>query len=946
MVVFKMIKNPIILVDGSFYIHQAYYAFPPLTTSSGKPIWVVYGVINMIKSLLIRYQPIHMTIVFDAIGKTFRDDLFEKYKANRIQMPENLSNQIGALYEIIASMGIPILQVPYVEADDVIATLAVFHAQTGRNVLIATGDKDMAQIVSSQIILINTISNRILNSFDIEKKIGVPPRLIADYLALTGDRVDNIPGVPGIGKKTAQILLTKIGDLRTLYQNLDDIFTLGIRSDKMIRNALISNKKIALLSYQLASIKTNVLLKESDYILFKPMINIEELIKLFKKYEFNSWLIELKSGIWLKKYKCFRTTSAIEKKSDLNVDHIKNTFSSTLEFEKFIVSNSCNIKVINDIDKFQKWVESIQVTDSLILNICSDTNDIIKTKIISMCLSVCNSCIKNMIYVSFETNQLNNSCIQFKDILFILKPILENSKIKKIGQDMKFHYALLLRYGIHLSGIAFDVLLELYILYGSVNCKYIRHFLHKSTFDAILDFKESCDYYYCNCRLVSIQIKNIELKLLCSSRLIFSIFSLHQILWSEIKKNDNLKSIFEDIEIPLITILAEIERYGVLIDKELLNAHSITLNSRLDNLKTQVFQLVNIDFNLDSTKQLQAILYDQQGLPILKKTPNGFPSTSEEVLKKLSKKYLIPRIILEYRSLSKLKSTYINKLTSMINKNSNRVHTSYNQVRTSTGRLSSANPNLQNIPNRNQDGRKIRQAFIAPENFVIVSADYSQIELRIMAHLSHDSKLINDFLSGKDIHAITASEIFVTSLNLVTNEQRHQAKTINFGLIYGMSAFGLARQLSVTCKEAQQYVNRYFQRYPGIMKYMIYIKDNANKYGYVSTLNGRKLYLPDIYSTNISQKRSAERAAINAPMQGSAADIIKKAMISIDFWLKKDNIPARMIMQVHDELVFEVQNNFVDIAVKKIKKLMEECFILDVPLKVGIGIGKNWEQAH
>lgn len=939
-----MIKKPVILlVDGSFYIYRAYYAFPPLSTSNGKPIWVVYGVINMLKSLLIRYKPIHIVVVFDTSGKTFRDDLFKKYKANRIKMPKNLYNQIDALHEIIRSMGIPILQIPYVEADDVISTLAVFYARLGKMVLISTGDKDMAQIVSSHIILINMMSNSILNIEEVKKKFGVPPDLIADYLALIGDRSDNIPGVPGIGKKTAQILLTRIGNLQVLYKNLDDISKLGIRRFKTILNTLVNNKKIALLSYQLATVKIDVPLKKEDYILSEPKIDIKSLIVLFEKYEFNNWLIELKSGMWLQNYTFSHTTSVTQKGKNMYLNQTKNESWDALQSSKQIID--CN--VVCSMKELYEWIKKINITDFLVFNINSDTSDIFKAKIISICLSICKYHIKNKVYVPIVTDGLDqwgSQCFCIQDVLLILKPILENSKIKKIGQNMKFHYALLKHYNINLVGIAFDVSLELYILYGATNCKYIRGFLDKHVFDSILIFEKAYNDYYNSDHVL--KSRNIQLELLYASKLMQSIFNLHQILWSEIKENNELQKVFEDIEIPLISILSQIERYGVLIDKDLLNKYEITLSSRLYDLKMQAYQLANTIFNLDSTKQLQEILYDQQKLPILKRTPNGAPSTSEEVLKRLSKTYLTPRIVLKYRRLSKLKSTYTNKLISMINQNSHRVHTSYNQTRTSTGRLSSANPNLQNIPNRNRDGRKIRQAFIAPKNFLIVSADYSQIELRIMAHLSHDLKLINDFLSGKDIHTTTAAEIFVTELHLVTDEQRHQAKTINFGLIYGMTAFGLARQLSVTCKEAQQYVDRYFQRYYGIMQYMQHIKNNANKYGYVSTLNGRKLYLPDIYSSNISQKKSAERAAINAPMQGSAADIIKKAMISIDSWLKEDEIPVRMIMQVHDELVFEVQNNCIDIAIKQIKKLMEECFILDVPLKVDIGVGKNWEQAH
>lgn len=938
----KIINDPVILIDGSFYVHRVYYAFPPLTTSTGIPVWVVYGVINMIKSLLIRYQPIHIVVVFDKSGRTFRDDLFKEYKANRINMPKDLYNQIYLVYEIIEAMGIPILSVPYVEADDVIATLAVFYERLGKTVLVSTGDKDIAQIVSDRIMLINAISNVIFDVREVERFFGVPPVLIADYLALIGDRVDNIPGIPGIGKKTAKILLTKIGNIKTLYENLDNISILGIRNFKMIRDSLLLHKEIAWLSYKLATVKVDVPLNQSDYVLSVPKINFKNLLMLFKKYEFNSWLTELKLGTWLNKYKYFNSISLNPLlKNNTCIHQLEAASQNCLKSEKIIDYTMYSI------DMLYKWIKEIKINDFIIFYIYVDTLDVVTANIMSVCLSKCTVYKSYNLYIPIDTTVLNDHNKYFfnlQEVLLILKPILENSKIKKIGQNLKFYCSLLKRYNINLSGIAFDVVLEWYVLYGTANYQSIKNFLDSTMFDAVSNFEKN-HASYINSYVVS-NIKNTQLESFWAVNLLYSIFDLHQILWSKIQKDSQLKRIFEDVELPLMSILCCIESYGVLIDKNLLSAYEIELNSRLDELKIEVYRLANLTFNINSNKQLQEVLYNQQKLPVLKKTPNGSPSTSEEVLKKLARQYYIPKIILKYRVLYKLKSTYTNKLISMINAESNRIHTSYNQTRTATGRLSSANPNLQNIPNRNHDGRKIRRAFVAPSNFLIVSADYSQIELRIMAHLSHDYKLISDFVSGKDIHAITAAEIFVTALHLVTHEQRHLAKTINFGLMYGMSAFGLSRQLSVTCKKAQEYVDRYFQRYPGIMQYIQDIKNKANKNGYVSTLDGRKLYLPAIYSTNISQKKSAERAAINAPMQGSAADIIKKAMISIDCWLKADDVPVHMIMQVHDELVFEVQNNFVDFAIKKIKKLMEECYTLDVPLKVDIGVGKNWEQAH
>lgn len=930
-------KNPIILVDGSFYIHRAYHAFPEFTTSKGHPTWVIYGVIHMIKNLLIRYQPTHMAIIFDAIGKNFRHNLFSAYKANRNKMPQDLYIQIDPLFKIIRNMGLTILSIPNVEADDVIGTLATYYAKKGHTILISTGDKDIAQIVSSKINLINTMSNIILNPEEVKKKFGVPPILIVDYLALIGDHVDNIPGVPGIGKKTAQLLLNKIGNLKTLYQNLNNICTLNLRRSKSIKNILQINKEIAFLSYTLATIKTDLpFLNYSNYQLLIQPLHIENLSFLFKQYEFVKWLIHLKSKTWLNKYQFVYQTSSTQNIENIPKKNKKNSLFNAMQ-------DKHTINVIQNIDTLHQWIKKIYITKIFVLNIYTNTYDVCNANITNICLSIHPL---EIIYIPVynENIENNKNFLKIEDILCVLQPILENPKIKKIGQNFKFYRSLLQRNNINLVGITFDIILEFYILYGTSNHYDIKKFLDEDTFNTFVNFKKSYDDYVNN--IVSSALHDIQLQSSYASALIRSIFNLHYILWPKIQANNKLKKIFEEIEIPLISILSRIESYGVLIDKDLLNTHSIELGSRLHSLQIEAHQLVGMPFNLSSPKQLQDILFNKHKLPILQKTPNGIPSTNEEVLKKLAKKHPMPKIILQYRGLAKLKSTYTNKLITMINTQSNRIHTSYHQTRTSTGRLSSTNPNLQNIPNRNHEGRKIRQAFIAPKDFSIVAADYSQIELRIMAHLSHDFKLMNDFLAGKDIHATTAAEIFFTELHLITNEQRHLAKTINFGLIYGMSAFGLARQLSVTCKEAQKYVDRYFNRYPGIMKYMQYIRNDANKNGYVSTLDGRRLYLPNIYSTNISQKRSAERAAINAPMQGSAADIMKRAMISIDSWLQQNTIPVRIIMQVHDELVFEVDNNIIELAVKKIKELMEKCFILDVPLKVDIGIGKNWEQAH
>lgn len=932
-----IIKNPIILIDGSFYIHRAYHAFPKFTTSTGYPTWVIYGVIHMIINLLKRYQPTHMAIIFDSIGKNFRHNLFAKYKANRNNMPQDLYIQINPLFEILQNMGLPMFNISNVEADDVIGSLATHYSKLNNMILISTGDKDITQIVSSKIHLINTISNIILDPKEVENKFGVPPTLIVDYLALIGDHVDNIPGIPGIGKKTAQLLLNKIGNLQTIYKNLDKVCALNLRRSKSIKNLLQTHKETAFLSYELATIKTDVpSLNYSDNQLLIQPLNIQTLSLLFEQYEFKKWLIDLQSKKFLYQHNFIYQISY--KNKDLTNISKKNIQNNSL----YSIQKKQIIDIIQSIDTLHTWIEKIYVTKIFAFNIHTDTYNVCNANIINICLSI--HPLDNIYIPVYNNLNKESHFLSIEDVLLTLQPILENPKIKKIGQNFKFYYSILQRYNVKLAGITFDVILEFYILYGTSNYQDIKNFLNIEIFNAFINLKNTNDNYIHNTTFS--KQNDIQLQSSYASALMQSILNIHYILWPKIQENDQIKKIFEEIEIPLISILSRIENYGVLIDKNLLHTHSIELESRLHSLQIKAHQLVGIPFNLSSPKQLQKILFNQHKLPILKKTPNGTPSTNEEVLKTLAKKHPMPKIILQYRGLAKLKSTYTSKLITMINSQSHRIHTSYHQTRTSTGRLSSTNPNLQNIPNRNYEGRKIRQAFIAPKNFSIVAADYSQIELRILAHLSHDLKLINDFLSGKDIHSATASEIFFTELHSITNEQRHLAKTINFGLIYGMSAFGLARQLSITCKEAQKYVDRYFNRYPGIMQYMQQIRNDANKKGYVSTLDGRKLYFPNIYSNNIAQKKSAERAAINAPMQGSAADIIKRAMISIEIWLQKNKIPVRIIMQVHDELVFEVKNNVIDLAVKKIRKLMEECFILDVPLKVDIGIGKNWEQAH
>ncbi|MGL9769589.1 MAG: DNA polymerase I [Sodalis sp. (in: enterobacteria)] len=922
----KIVKNPIILVDGSSYLYRAYHAFPPLTNSAGKPTGAIYGVLNMLKSLLVQYRPSHLAVVFDAKGKTFRDKLFEHYKCHRAPMPNDLRNQIAPLHDMIKAMGLPLLAVSGVEADDVIGTLALAAARDKRNVLISTGDKDMAQLVSPKITLINTMSNTILGPEEVQLKFGVPPDLIIDYLALMGDSSDNIPGVPGVGEKTALALLKGLGGLKRLYQQLDIVSALSFRGAKTIAAKLEQHRELAFLSYQLATIKTDVPLDLPYDQLSVKEPEAEALMLLFQRYEFKRWLNDFKAGQWLSERKsgCTQPSPFIASCP---------TTSEALLKDRYVIIDNMAI--------LETWIKAIRHAGMFSFNTETDGLDMLTANLIGLCFAIepgKAAYIPMGHYHLDAPKQLDNTMV-----LAALKPVLEDSSIGKIGQNLKFDHGVLKRYDIELAGIAFDTMLESYVL-NSVAGRHDMDSLAKRFLQhTSMSFEEVADKVHNQFAFNQIAVEKAALYVAEDADV---TLHLHQRLWPRIEQAPELKKVFEEIEMPLVPVLSRIERTGVLIDESILSAHSIELGKRLEKLRREAYQLAEESFNLSSTKQLQMILYDKQKLPVLKKTPGGAPSTNEEVLAELALDYPLPKLILEYRSLAKLKSTYTDKLLQMINPLSKRVHTSYHQNGTATGRLSSSDPNLQNIPVRNNEGRRIRQAFIAPSNVLIVAADYSQIELRIMAHLSRDSSLLNAFTTGQDIHCATAAEVFGMSLEKVTKDQRRSAKAINFGLIYGMSAFGLARQLSVPRSEAQKYMHIYFKRYPGVLEYMERIRRQASDRGYVETLDGRRLYLPDIHSRNNMRKKGAERAAINAPMQGTAADIIKRAMIAIDGWLQQETPPVRMIMQVHDELVFEVQHDAVESTKIRIKALMEGCFKLNVPLKVDIGVGKNWEQAH
>ncbi|MGY2797992.1 DNA polymerase I [Ewingella americana] len=932
----QIAENPLILVDGSSYLYRAYHAFPPLTNSAGEPTGAMYGVLNMLRSLLLQYTPSHVAVVFDAKGKTFRDELFDQYKSHRPPMPDDLRAQIEPLHQMVKAMGLPLLVVSGVEADDVIGTLALEAEKAGHAVLISTGDKDMAQLVTPGVTLINTMNNAILGPDEVVEKYGVPPELIIDFLALMGDSSDNIPGVPGVGEKTAQALLQGIGGLDALYADLDKIATLSFRGAKTMGAKLGENKEVAYLSYQLATIKTDVELDITCGELTVAEPDATELQSLFARYEFKRWLADVEAGTWLSGKKGAAKPAASKKKGGEEIE-----IAVGEPVERAQLSQEGYVTIL-DQETLDEWIGYLKASDVFAFDTETDGLDTLTANLIGLSFAVAPG---KAAYLPVAHDYLDSPAqLDRSEVLAQLKPLLEDEKQLKVGQNLKFDRGVLLRYDIELKGIAFDTMLESYVL-DSVSGRHDmdsladRYLGHKTvSFEEIAGKGKN--------QLTFNQIALEQASPYAAEDADVTL-QLHQALWPKIEESATLTTVFNEIEMPLVPVLSHIERTGVLIDQNILAAHSKELTIRLAELETKAHELAEEPFNLSSTKQLQAILYEKQKLPILKKTPGGAPSTNEEVLAELALDYPLPKVILEYRGLAKLKSTYTDKLPLMINPQSGRVHTSYHQAVTATGRLSSSDPNLQNIPVRNEEGRRIRQAFIAPKDHCIVAADYSQIELRIMAHLSKDEGLLTAFAEGKDIHKATAAEVFGTPLDSVTGEQRRSAKAINFGLIYGMSAFGLSRQLNIPRKESQRYMDLYFERYPGVLEYMERTRTQASEKGYVETLDGRRLYLPDIKSSNAMRRKGAERAAINAPMQGTAADIIKRAMIKVADWLLQPDAPrARIIMQVHDELVFEVHNDDVAAVSEKVRSLMEGSMELAVPLKVEVGVGKNWDEAH
>lgn len=926
-------ENPLILIDGSSYLYRAFHAYPGTMSNGEIPTNAVYGVVNMLRSMMRQFASERIAVVFDAKGKTFRDEMYSEYKANRPPMPDDLRCQIEPLHNVIRAMGLPLICVPGVEADDVIGTLAYQASQQGMPVLISTGDKDMAQLVDDNITLINTMTNVVMDREGVVEKFGIPPELIIDYLALMGDKVDNIPGVPGVGDKTATALLQGIGGLTKLYENLDDIAALGFRGSKTMAKKLVDNKDNAMLSYELATIKLDVELEETPESLLKAEPNKDELIKLYGQLTFKSWLNELLEG-------GSGTVEAVELAGSAQASS-SSSLHAEMETSAVTIDRS-QYETILDEASFNAWLEKLKAAELFAFDTETDSLDYVVANLVGLSFAIDEGIAA---YVPVAHDYLDAPEQLDRDwVLEQLKPILEDDAQAKVGQNLKYDASVLARYGIEMKGIKYDTMLASYV-YNSVGGKHDMDSL------ALRFLQHSCISFEQIAGKGKNQLTFNQIELEQASPYAAEdadvTLRLHNRLFANIEQDEKLKSVYEEIEMPLVPVLSRIERTGVLIDDMKLSAQSVEIAARLEELEQKAYEIAEQEFNMNSPKQLQAILFEKMGLPVVKKTPSGTPSTNEEVLQELALDYPLPKLILEYRGLAKLKSTYTDKLPKMINPSTGRVHTSYHQAVTATGRLSSTDPNLQNIPIRNEEGRRIRQAFVAPAGYKVLAVDYSQIELRIMAHLSGDQALLDAFRDGKDIHAATAAEIMGVSIDQVSSEQRRRAKAVNFGLIYGMSVFGLAKQLGIPRGEAQAYMDKYFERYPGVMQYMEDTRSAAADKGYVETIFGRRLHLPEIKSRNGMRRKAAERAAINAPMQGTAADIIKKAMLLVDQWIQEEgNGRVKLLMQVHDELVFEVEESSLSEIESKVQKLMESAAELKVPLVAEAGHGDNWDQAH
>ncbi len=921
-----MSQAPLVLVDGSSYLYRAFHALPPLATSKGLPTGAVKGVLNMLKSLRRQYPESPFAVVFDAKGGTFRDTLYAEYKANRPSMPDDLRVQVDLLHACVKGLGYPLLCVDGVEADDVIGTLARSSAAADRPVIISTGDKDMAQLVDGHITLVNTMTGSVLDIAGVKEKFGVGPEHIIDYLALMGDKVDNIPGVPGVGEKTAVGLLVGVGGgLKELYGNLEAVAGLPIRGAKTLAAKLEEHRDMAFLSYELATIKIDVPLDIELDQLHCGEPDRDALMELYAELEFKSWIEDLQRD-------------AKRAGQELAVE------------EAPVVTKEAAYEVILEQAQFDAWLKKLQAAPLFAIVTQSNGTDAQRAQLVGLSFAIQTH---EAAYIPLTHSYMGVPQQLDRDtVLKALKPLLEDPDKIKVGQHAKFAINLLANcalggdqsQGIDLQGVKFDTILESYVLDStatrhdrdSLVAKYLTHTpinfqdiagkgAKQLTFDQIA-LEQAYPY--------AAEEADLTLR-------------LHEVFEARLAAIPSLQPVLSDIEVPLVPVLARIERQGALVDANLLGIQSVELGDKMTALEREAFAIAGEEFNLGSPKQLGVILYEKLGMPILSKTATGQPSTAEAVLAELAEQdFPLPKVLMQYRSMSKLKSTYTDRLPEQINPRTGRIHTSYHQAVAVTGRLSSSDPNLQNIPIRTAEGRRIRQAFVAPKGYKLLAADYSQIELRIMAHLAQDEGLLHAFRNDLDVHRATAAEVFGVELENVTNDMRRSAKAINFGLIYGMSAFGLAKQIGVDRKQSQAYVDRYFARYPGVLDYMERTRAQAAEQGFVETIFGRRLYLPDINAKNPSLRKGAERMAINAPMQGTAADIIKKAMVAVNGWLDESGLDARVILQVHDELVLEVREDLVDQISEQIRPHMSGAAELAVPLLVEVGVGNNWDEAH
>jgi len=896
----------LVLVDGSSYLYRAFHAMPALTSSKGEPTGAVYGVTNMLRRLLKDYDPAHVAVVFDAKGKTFRDEMYPEYKANRPPMPDDLRRQIEPIHAIVRAMGLPLLCVDGVEADDVIGTLAKQAEQQGMKVIVSTGDKDMAQLVNEHVTLVNTMTESEMDADGVVEKFGIPAERIIDYLALIGDTVDNVPGVPKVGPKTAVKWLQQYGTLDAIIAHADEFKG---KVGEYLRDSLQQLP----LSKELVTIKCDVAMELKPLQLERSEPDTEALRALYAEMEFKSWLAELLGA-----------ESAAEVESE---------------------EQQAEYDTVLDWDSLDGWLQRLKAADLFAFDTETTSLNYMDAQIVGLSFAVEPH---RAAYVPLAHSYPGApQQLPREEVLAKLKPLLEDETALKVGQNLKYDRSVLANHGITLRGIAHDTMLESYVLDSTATRHDMDSLALKYLSTKTTKYEEVAGK---GARQIGFNEVAIEDAAPYAAEDADITLRLHQVLWPKLQAIEPLAKLYQELEVPLLSVLSKMERTGVLVDQAMLEKQSRELSEKMEAIVKQAYEEAGEEFNLGSPKQIQGILFNSTeegglGLPVVKKTPKGQPSTAEEVLEELAQDYPLPRLILDYRSLSKLKSTYTDKLPKMINPHSGRVHTSYHQAVAATGRLSSSDPNLQNIPVRSEEGRRIRQAFIAESGYRIVAADYSQIELRIMAHLSGDEGLLGAFAAGEDIHRATAAEVFGVALEKVSSEQRRSAKAINFGLIYGMSAFGLARQLGIKREAAQNYVDLYFERYPGVRKYMDETRELAREQGYVETVFGRRLYIPDINSSNGQRRQYAERTAINAPMQGTAADIIKRAMLAVDAWLENDP-EVHMVMQVHDELVFEVPQSRVEEVSRKIIALMSGAAELRVPLLVEAGSGVNWDEAH